>query len=141
MRLPRYNKEKEEKASEFASKFPDVPLIAFLLYPYFYKNTIHLPSKRISVGSWDTADSVDEYVLGGWNAEFRFKSSDSLHHELTKEVDMEGEYPTKKEFEAFCLAGGIPYKEGDFFTKEMIKEEIFSVLKDMKMEDIIESIL
>lgn len=141
MRLPRYNKEKEKKASEFASKFPEIPLVAFLLYPYFHENTIHLPSKRIISSTWDNAENTDEYVIGGWTPEFRFCTADSVVHTLHKGTDMEGEYPTKKEFEAFCLAGSIPYKEGDFFTKEMIKEEIFSVLRSMKMKDIIESIL
>lgn len=141
MKLPKYNREKEEKAQEFAGKFPDIPLVAFLLYPYFYKNTIHLPSKRISVGSWENAESADEYVLGGWNAEFRFMSNDSLRHELTKGKDMEREYPTELEFEAFCLVNNISYKEGEFLTQERIKEEIFSVLRGMKMKDMIESIL
>lgn len=141
MKLPKYNRDKEEKAQEFAGKFPDIPLIAFLLYPYFYKNTMHLPSKRVSVGSWDNADSVDEYVLGGWNAEFRFMGSDSLRHELTKGRDMEGEYPTKLEFEAFCLANSISYKEGEFLTQEKIKEEMFEIISSMDLKDIVESCL
>ena len=141
MKLLKYNKSKGEWVNTYSAILDKIPEIVFYLYPWGFKGSSLFLPNGVEIDSCysSTPNHENEFCVDRWGDGFCFKKSD-LIYKMAKGEQMLSNWPTREEFELFCLENGIDSFSVPFLTQEEICEQMLSVIETMDIKDIVDSL-
>lgn len=141
MKLLKYNKSKEEWVGTYSNALGKIPETIFYLYPWGIKGSnLFLPNgTEIEVTYSSTPDHDNKFCMDRWGNKFSFRFNDTVYG-MVKDGSMLDNWPTREEFEIFCLENGVDSTEVPFLTQEEICAQMLEVIETMNMKDIVDSL-
>ena len=77
--------------------------------------------------------------MNGYPKSFNFNYKDQ-NYKMVLDTHMLGCWPTREEFELFCLENGIESVDVPFLTQEEICEQMLSIIETIDIKDIVDSL-
>ena len=141
MKLLKYNKDKTEWVATFSGILNKIPETVFYLYPWgFSDGPLHLANGlNIIIRYNSVVDNEHSFACDRWSDKVGFKFKNQDFH-ILKGSNMLGNWPTREEFELFCLENGVDSIEVPFLTQEEICAQMLEVIETMNMKDIVDSL-
>lgn len=141
MKLLKYNKGKETWADKYANALDKIPKTVFYLYPFGIEGASLLLPSGIEIEVVYSGQPTNEnyFCIDCWCSKFSFKNNGNVY-EMEKNSKMEGNWPTRNEFELFCIENGIDSFSVPFLTQEEICGQMLSIIETMDIKDIADSL-
>lgn len=141
MKLLKYNKDKTEWVATFSGVLNKIPETVFYLYPWgFSSGPLPLANGLSIIIRYNSVvDNEHSFTCDRWSDKvgFKFKNQDFY---ILKGQNMLDNWPTREEFEIFCLENGVDSIEVPFLTQEEICVQMLEVIETMNIKDVVESL-
>ena len=139
MKLLKYNRSKEEWVNKYSTILDKIPMAVFYLWPYGLKGTSLILDNIVISDTYADPENANHFNMNGYPKSFNFNYKDQ-NYKMVLDTHMLGCWPTREEFELFCLENGIESVDVPFLTQEEICEQMLSVIETMDIKDIVDSL-
>ena len=139
MKLLKHNKSKVEWVDKYSTILDKIPLTVFYLWPYGLKGMGLILDNIVISETYNDPPEQNHFHINGYPKSFNFKYKDQ-NYKMVWDTHMLGCWPTREEFELFCLENGIESVDVPFLTQEEICEQMLSVIETMDIKDIVDSL-
>ena len=137
MKLLKYNKKQTAWVDTISTILDKIPETVFYLWPYWLHDGLFLNNIIIEECYSNPSDNM--FYISGYPRRFKFKQGDNQYSMLT-DTHMQCLWPTREEFEIFCLENGVDSTEVPFLTQEEICAQMLEVIETMNMKDVVDSL-
>ena len=139
MKLLKYNESKASWVNTYSSILDKIPLTVFYLWPWGMKGMSLILDNIVISETYNDPPEQNQFHIYGYPRSFNFKYKDQTY-KMVPDTHMLGCWPTRDEFELFCLENGIESVDVPFLTQEEICEQMLSIIETMDIKDIVDSL-
>ena len=139
MKLLKYNSSKDSWVSKYSTTLDKIPMTVFYLWPYGLKGMDLILDNIVISDTYSDPENANHFNMNGYPKSFNFKCNEQ-NYKMVSDTHMLGCWPTREEFELFCLENGVDSTEFPFLTQEEICAQMLEVIETMNMKDIIDSL-
>ena len=139
MKLLKYNSSKDSWVSKYSTILDKIPMTVFYLWPYGLKGMDLILNNIVISETYSDPEDINHFNMNGYPKSFNFKSKDQ-NYKMVLDTHMLDCWPTREEFEIFCLENGVDSTEVPFLTQEEICAQMLEVIETMNMKDIVDSL-
>ena len=139
MKLLKYNTNKESWVNTYSSILDKIPLTVFYLWPWGMKGMSLILDNIVISETYNDPPEQNQFHIYGYPRSFNFKHKEQIYKMLI-DVHIQDFWPTREEFEIFCLENGVDSTEVPFLTQEEICAQMLDVIETMNMKDVVDSL-
>lgn len=139
MKLLKYNKSKDSWVNTYSTILDKIPMTVFYLWPYGLEGMDLILDNIVISETYADPKNANHFNMNGYPKSFNFKYKDQ-NYKMVLDTHMLDCWPTREEFELFCLENGVDSIDVPFLTQEEICAQMLEVIESMGMKDIVDSL-
>ena len=139
MKLLKYNSSKDSWVNTYSTILDKIPMTVFYLWPYGLEGMGLILDNIVINDTYNDPANINHFNMNGYPKSFNFKYKDQ-NYKMVLDTHMLDCWPTREEFELFCLENGVDSTDVPFLTQEEICAQMLEVIETMNTKDIVDSL-